>query len=77
LQEVEDPKKFFLLLLQLAAIEVRMQMDNKSFIQSLANADLITSCFLILEHSLNFMATDQLDFEQKEKQQVYTALKGE
>jgi hypothetical protein len=76
LQETEDPKKFFLLLLQLAAIEVRMQMDNKSFNQSVGNADLITSCFLILEHSLNFMASDQIDFEQKEKQQTYTALKG-
>lgn len=72
----EDPKKFFLLLLQLAAIEVRMQMDNKSFNQSVGNADLITSCFLILEHSLTFMASDQIDFEQKEKQQTYTALKG-
>lgn len=76
LMDVEDPKKFFLLLLQLAAIEVRMQMDNKSFNQSMANGDLIASCFLILELSLNFMATDQLDFEQKEKQQTYTALKG-
>lgn len=76
LQETEDPKKFFLILLQLAAIEVRMQMDGKSFNQSVSNGDLITSCFLILEHSLNFMATDQLDFEQKEKQQTYTALKG-
>lgn len=76
LMETEDPKKFFLLLLQLAAIEVRMQMDNKSFMQCVNNADLITSCFLILEQSLTFMATDQLDFEQKEKQQTYTALKG-
>lgn len=76
LSDVEDPKKFFLLLLQLAAIEVRMQMDNKSFMQAIQNADLNTSCFMILEHSLTFMATDQIDFEQKEKQQVYTALKG-
>jgi hypothetical protein len=76
LMDVEDPKKFFLLLLQLVAIEVRMQMDNKSFNQSVDNADLITSCFLILELSLNFMASDQLEFEQKEKQQTYTALKG-
>lgn len=76
LMDVEDPKKFFLLLLQLAAIEVRMQMDGKSFNQAVTNADLISSCFLILEQSLTFMATDQIDFEQKEKQQTYTALKG-
>lgn len=76
LSNLEDPKKFYLLLLQLAAIEVRMQMDEKSFKQAMANADLITACFIILELSINYMATDQLDLEQKEKQQIYTALKG-
>lgn len=76
LNDAEDPKKFFLLLLQLAAIEVRMQMDEKSFKQATSNGDLLTSCFIILELSINFMALDTLDFEQKEKQQIYTALKG-
>ncbi|XP_055710006.1 neurochondrin homolog [Phlebotomus papatasi] len=76
LNDEEKPKQFYLLLLQLAAIEVRMQMDNKSFNQAAAQADLITACFVILELSVNYMATDQLDLEQKEKQQVYTALKG-
>lgn len=76
LSDAEDPKKFYLLLLQLAAIEVRMQMDERSFKQAVANADLITACFIILELSVNYMATDQLDLEQKEKQQIYTALKG-
>lgn len=76
LNDVDEPKKFFLLLLQLAAIEVRMQMDGKSFNQATARGDLITSCFIILELSVNYMATDQLDLDQKEKQSVYTALKG-
>lgn len=76
LNDVDDPKKFFLLLLQLAAIEVRMQMDEKSFKTATANGDLITSCFIILELSVNYMATDQLDLDQKEKQSVYTGLKG-
>lgn len=76
LNDVDDPKKFFLLLLQLAAIEVRMQMDEKSFKAATANGDLITSCFIILELSVNYMATDQLDLDQKEKQSVYTGLKG-
>lgn len=76
LNDVDDPKKFFLLLLQLAAIEVRMQMDEKSFKASIANADLLTACFIILESSVNYMATDQLDLDQKEKQSVYTGLKG-
>uniref|UniRef100_A0A182NCT0 Neurochondrin n=1 Tax=Anopheles dirus TaxID=7168 RepID=A0A182NCT0_9DIPT len=76
LHDAENPKKFFLLLLQLAAIEVRMQMDNKSFNQCVQQADLITACFIILELSINFMSTDQLDLDQKDKQQVYTGLKG-
>lgn len=76
LSNEEKPKQFFLLLLQLAAIEIRMQMDNKSFKQAFDEARLITACFMILELSVNFIATDQLDLEQKEKQQLYTALKG-
>lgn len=76
LNDVDDPKKFFLLLLQLAAIEVRMQMDEKSFKAATAQGDLITACFIILELSVNYMATDQLDLDQKEKQSVYTGLKG-
>lgn len=76
LVDEENPRKFFLLLLQLCAIEVRMQLDDRSFKQAFANAELITSCFIVLELSINYMATDQLDLEQKEKQSVYTSLKG-
>lgn len=76
LQNEEKPKQFFLLLLQLAAIEIRMQMDNKSFKQVFAEARLMTACFIILELSINYIATDVLDLEQKEKQQIYTGLKG-
>lgn len=76
LNDADNPKQFFILLLQLAAIEVRMQMDNKSFQQAFGNAELIVACFIILELSINFMSTDTLDLEQKEKQQIYTGLKG-
>lgn len=72
----ENPKKFFLLLLQLCAIEVRMQLEDRSFKQAFANGELVTACFIVLELSINYMATDQLDLEQKEKQSVYTSLKG-
>ncbi|CAH2094658.1 unnamed protein product [Euphydryas editha] len=72
----ENPKKFFLLLLQLCAIEVRMQLEDRSFKQAFANAELVTACFIVLELSINYMGTDQLDLEQKEKQSVYTSLKG-
>lgn len=76
MSDAENPKTFFLLVLQLAAIEVRMHMDNKSFAQAVALGELLTACFIIMELCINYMTTDQLDLEAKEKQSVYTALKG-
>lgn len=76
MSDAENPKTFFLLVLQLAAIEVRMHMDNKSFAQAVAQGELLTACFVIMELCINYMTTDQLDLEAKEKQSVYTALKG-
>ena len=76
LSDIEKPKVFFLLLIQLASIEVRMQLEGKQLKSVMANADLITSCFVILEISLTYIITDQLDLEEKEKQSLYTALKG-
>lgn len=76
LNDADNPKTFFLLLMQLAAIEVRMQTDNKSFTQAFNNAELIIACFIILELCINFMSTDTLDLDAKDKQSIYTALKG-
>lgn len=76
LSDEEKPKQFFLLLIQLAAIEVRMQLDGKSLQQAFSQANLLTSCYIILELSITYIATDQLDLEQKEKQTLYTGLKG-
>lgn len=72
----EKGKQFFLLLIQLAAIEVRMQLDGKSLQQALSQAELLTACYLILEVSISYISTDQLDLDQKEKQTLYTGLKG-
>lgn len=72
----DKPKVFFLLLIQLASIEVRMQLEGKQLKAIMTNADLVTACFIILEISLTYITTDQLDLEQKEKQSLYTALKG-
>lgn len=72
----EKGKQFFLLLIQLAAIEVRMQLDGKSLQQALSQAELLTACYLILEVSISYISTDQLELDQKEKQTLYTGLKG-
>ncbi|XP_014226648.1 neurochondrin homolog [Trichogramma pretiosum] len=76
LSNEEKPKVFFLLLIQLASIEVRMQLEGKQLKGVLSNADLIIACFMVLEISISYIITDQLDMEQKEKQSLYTALKG-
>ncbi|XP_018334136.1 neurochondrin homolog [Agrilus planipennis] len=76
LNDEEKGKQLFLLLIQLAAIEVRMQLDGKSLKQAQSQAALITACYIILELSINYIATDVLDLDQKEKQTLYTGLKG-
>lgn len=76
LADEEKPKIYFLLLIQLASIEVRMQLEGKQLKSVVQNGDLVTACFMILEISLSYITTDQLDLEQKEKQSLYTALKG-
>ncbi|XP_022911766.1 neurochondrin homolog [Onthophagus taurus] len=72
----DKPKQFFLLLIQLAAIEIRMQLDGKSLQQAFTQGELVTGCYIILELSINYISTDQLDLDQKEKQTLYTGLKG-
>lgn len=76
IQDNEKPRQFFLLLVHLSAVEVRMQLEDKNFNHILENADLIIDCFTMLEICISFIALDTLDLEQKEKQQIYTALKG-
>ncbi|RZB39036.1 Neurochondrin domain containing protein [Asbolus verrucosus] len=76
LSDEEKPKQFFLLLIQLAAIEVRMQLDGKSLKAATSQRNLIMACYIILELSINYISTDQLDLDQKEKQTLYTGLKG-
>ena len=72
----EKEKLYILPLIQLAAIEVRLQLEGKQLKTVVSNADLLVACFTILEISLNYITNDQLDFEQNEKQSLYTSLKA-
>ncbi|XP_008180331.1 neurochondrin homolog [Acyrthosiphon pisum] len=76
LQDEAKPKAFFLMLIHLASIEIRMHLEDKKFEQVLVAENLLGSCFTILEISIAFISADTLDLEEKEKQQTYTALKG-
>ncbi|KAM7359712.1 neurochondrin [Cochliomyia hominivorax] len=73
---MDDGKQFYLMILQMAAIEVRMQMDEKKLEATFRNSDLIQCCFTILEQCVEYIAKDLLDLDAKEKQTTYTALKG-
>ena len=72
----EKEKLYILPLIQLAAIEVRLQLEGKQLKTVVSNADLLVACFTILEISLNYITNDQLDLEQNEKQSMYTSLKA-
>ncbi|XP_059471230.1 neurochondrin homolog [Neocloeon triangulifer] len=77
LTDEEKPKAFFLLLVQLCSIEVRMQVEDRTFEQVMKNADLLVACFNLMEIAIAYVATTPtFELEQKEKQQLYTALKG-
>jgi len=77
LVDEEKPKAFFLLLVQLATVEVRMQLEDRGGLSKiLQNADLVTACFILIEVAMGFVANEQIELEQKEKQSLYTALKG-
>ncbi|BES90206.1 unnamed protein product [Nesidiocoris tenuis] len=76
LGDSDKPKQFLLLLVQLCSVEVRMQLEEKPLDTVLKNVDLVTACFTILELSVAFISTGVIDLDQKEKQQLYTALKG-
>ncbi|XP_043484690.1 neurochondrin homolog [Leptopilina heterotoma] len=72
----EKEKLYILPLIQLAAIEVRLQLEGKQLKAVVAKADLLVACFTVLEISLNYITNDQLDLEQNEKQALYTSLKA-
>ncbi|XP_071453980.1 neurochondrin homolog [Hetaerina americana] len=77
LADEERPKQFFLLLVQLCSVEVRMQLEDRTLKQVIGNAELITSCFTIMELAIAFVASGgKIDLEEKEKQTMYTGLKG-
>ncbi|KAK9504475.1 hypothetical protein O3M35_010799 [Rhynocoris fuscipes] len=76
LSDETKPKQFLLLLVHLTSVEVRMQLEDRNWQRIVSNAELITSCFIVIELSVAYFATDVLELDQKEKQQLYTALKG-
>nr|CAG4651630.1 EOG090X0266 [Triops cancriformis] len=70
-------RQFMLLLVNLSCVEIRMQLENKSLEEALVHADILMPCFTVAELFISYMLTGSfMDFEQKQKEQVYCALKG-
>jgi len=69
--------QFLLLLVNLACVEVRMKLEDKSLSQVLGVADVLVACYTIIELFITFMTSQLfLDFDQKQRDQAYCALKG-
>lgn len=69
-------RQLLLMLVHLACIEVRMSLEDKTFEEAVALASPTTACYTILELAIVFLVNGAVDFEQKQKQQLYAALKG-
>lgn len=77
MMDEDNPRKFFLLIVQLACVEVRMQLEDKGGLKTaMNNADLVTACFLLIESAITFVANEHVELEGREKQSMYTAMKG-
>lgn len=69
-------RQVLLMMVHLACIEVRMSLEDKTFTEAVALASPTTACYTILELAINFLVNGAVNFEQKQKQQLYAALKG-
>lgn len=72
-----NPRQFLLLLVNLACVEVRMKLEERSLEQILETADVLIACYSIIELFVAFMITQAfLSFDPKQREQAYCALKG-
>lgn len=72
-----NPRQFLLLLVNLACVEVRMKLEDKTLEQAIESADVLVSCYSVVEQFITFMTSQGfLDFDSKQREQAYCALKG-
>lgn len=69
-------RQLLLMMVHLSCIEVRMGLEDKTFEEAVSIALPTTACYTILELAIIFLVNGAVDFEQKQKQQLYAALKG-
>nr|CAG4646854.1 EOG090X0266 [Megafenestra aurita]SVE92253.1 EOG090X0266 [Megafenestra aurita] len=72
-----NPRQFLLLLVNLACVEVRMKLEDKTLEQAIESADILVACYSVVELFITFMTSQGfLDFDAKQREQAYCALKG-
>nr|SVE81178.1 EOG090X0266 [Daphnia magna] len=72
-----NPRQFLLLLVNLACVEVRMKLEDRTLEQAIESADILVACYSVVELFITFMTSQGfLDFDAKQREQAYCALKG-
>jgi len=76
-KETQEKGRFFLIILNLATIEVIMHLEEQSLDEIMENSELLVSCYYIIESAVAYMASDRLlQLDQRQRGQLYTALKN-
>jgi len=75
--KTQERGRFFLIILNLATIEVIMHLEEQNLDEIMANSELLVSCYYIIESAVSYMASDRLLLlDQRQRGQLYTALKN-
>ncbi|XP_013414202.1 neurochondrin isoform X2 [Lingula anatina] len=77
LSQRERGRKFLLVLIHLICIEVRMGLENQSLEKVEEKSELLTYCYMLLEHIISYMIEGpSLEWEETQIKQVHSALVG-
>ncbi|XP_023331282.1 neurochondrin homolog [Eurytemora carolleeae] len=75
--ETQERSRFFLIILNLATIEVIMLLEELTLDEIMANSELLVSCYYIIESAVSYMASDRLLLlDHGQRGQLYTAMKN-
>jgi len=75
--ETQERGRFFLIILNLATIEVIMHLEEQTLDEIMANSELLVSCYYIIESAVSYMASDRLLLlDHGQRGQLYTAMKN-
>ena len=68
--------QLLLLVTNLACVEVRMILEDRTFDQICSQSSLLISCYVVVENLIMLIVKESCPVSQKAKQQLYGALKG-